>query len=159
MNMITDPALAAFESLMRLREGCETTVYLDTLDHATVGIGHLVIPADNLKVGDTIPQTRVNALFAVDGAAALQAARAQMAVAGITSEAFVPYLASVCFQLGVRWTKGFPATWKLICEGEYWDAAFYLDESEWEDETPVRVKDFQDALRALPASPEPEVVA
>jgi len=66
---------AAFENLMALREGRETTVYLDSLGKPTVGIGHLVLPEDNLKVGDTITDEQVDALFKKDGAAAMAAAR------------------------------------------------------------------------------------
>ena len=142
---------AAFEKLMALREGCRTTVYLDTLNKPTVGIGHLVLPQDNLKVGDTITDERVAAFFAKDGAAALAAARSQAAQAGISESSFIPYLASVNFQLGVRWTATFPNTWKMIVDGEYENAAQALDGTVWSRQTPVRVKDFQDALRRLPA--------
>jgi GH24 family phage-related lysozyme (muramidase) len=141
---------AAFEKLMALREGVRTTVYLDTLGKPTVGIGHLVLPQDNLKVGDTITNERVDAFFAKDGAAALGAARSQATLAGITDSSFIPYLASVNFQLGVRWTATFPHTWQMIVNGEYEDAAQALDGTVWSRQTPVRVKDFQDALRRLP---------
>jgi lysozyme len=142
---------AAFEKLMALREGCKNTVYKDTLGKLTVGIGHLVLPEDNLKLGDTISDERVDALFAKDGAAALAAARAQAAQAGITDSSFIPYLASVNFQLGVRWTTTFPHTWQMIVNGDYENAAQALDGTTWSRQTPVRVKDFQDALLRLPA--------
>jgi len=140
---------AAFQKLMELREGCRTAVYLDTLNKPTVGIGHLVLPQDNLKVGDTITNERVDAFFAKDGAAALGAARSQATLAGISESSFIPYLASVNFQLGVRWTATFPATWKMIVDGEYENAAQALEGTVWSRQTPVRVKDFQDALRRL----------
>jgi len=44
----------AFEELMALREGRRNDVYLDTLNKPTVGIGHLVVAGDNLKIGDVI---------------------------------------------------------------------------------------------------------
>jgi GH24 family phage-related lysozyme (muramidase) len=140
-----------FEKLMELREGKENTVYRDTLGKPTVGIGHLVVPGDNLKVGDRITDAQVTAFFQKDGAAALAAARSQAAEAGITDPAFIPYLASVNFQLGTRWTATFPNTWKMIVDGKYDDAADALDGTIWAKQTPVRVKDFQDALRKLPA--------
>jgi lysozyme len=144
---------AAFEQLMILREGKRNTVYLDSLGKPTVGIGHLVLPEDNLRVGDQIDDARVDAFFQKDGAAALAAARTEAAQAGITSSAFIPYLASVNFQLGTKWTATFPNTWKMIVNGQYTAAANALNGTEWADQTPVRVKDFQDALRALPAKP------
>jgi hypothetical protein len=56
----------------------------------------------------------------------------------------------VNFQLGTKWTATFPNTWKMIVNGQYDAAASALDNTEWADQTPVRVQDFQKALRALP---------
>jgi GH24 family phage-related lysozyme (muramidase) len=140
----------AFEKLMALREGRETTVYADSLGKPTVGIGHLVRPEDNLEIGDTITDEQVDAFFKKDGAAALAAARSQANQAGITDSPFIPYLASVNFQLGTKWTATFPHTWKMIVDGEYENAAQALNGTIWQKQTPVRVKDFQDALRRLP---------
>jgi lysozyme len=81
----------------------------------------------------------------------MSAARAQAEEAGITDSAFIPYLASVNFQLGTKWTAKFPRTWKMIVDGAYADAANALDGTIWAKQTPVRVKDFQDALRKLAA--------
>jgi lysozyme len=154
---VQDQVDTAFRDLMMLREGCRTTVYADSRGLPTVGIGHLVIPADNLRLGDVISMERVNALFAVDGAGALTAARKQCGQAGITSTDFMPYLASVNFQLGTGWTTKFPNTWQMIVDGRYDDAANALNGTVWQRQTPVRVQDFQTALRALP--PKPVVAA
>ena len=139
----------AFEKLMGLREGRRNDVYLDTRKKLTVGIGHLVLPEDNLKLGDKIGDERVDALFEKDGAAAMTAARSEAAVAGITDTEFIPYLASVNFQLGIKWTASFPHTWQMIINGDYENAANALEGTQWARQTPVRVKDFQDALRRL----------
>ena len=80
----------------------------------------------------------------------MSAARSQAAEAGITDTAFLPYLASVNFQLGTAWTGTFPNTWRMIVDGRYEDAAKALDGTKWAQQTPVRVKDFQGALRKLP---------
>ena len=152
---ISPATQSAFTALMRLREGCETTVYLDSLGNPTVGIGHLVVDADNLSVGDTIDDARVDALFTIDGAAALNRVVELAAEAGIADEAFLPYLASVCFQLGSNWTAKFPNTWAAICEGRYPTAAAMVAASKWAEETPVRAQDFQTALRALPPKGTP----
>jgi GH24 family phage-related lysozyme (muramidase) len=141
---------AAFEKLMALREGRKLTVYRDSLGKPTVGIGHLVLAEDQLKLGDTITDEQVDALFEKDGAAAIAAARSQAVTAGITDSALIPYLASVNFQLGTNWTATFPHTWKMIVDGDYENAARALDGTSWAKQTPVRVKDFQDALRRLP---------
>jgi GH24 family phage-related lysozyme (muramidase) len=142
---------ANFEALMVLREGRRDVVYRDSRGLPTVGIGHLVVPADHLAVGDKITGDRINALFRQDSAAAMTAARVQAVQAGIADPVFIPYLASVNFQLGANWTAKFPNTWKLIEIGQYEAAAQALAGTPWCRETPVRVADFQKALRALPS--------
>lgn len=135
---------------MRLREGVKDVVYRDSLGKPTVGIGHLVLPSDKLKVGDRISDARISAFFALDSGEALDAAHDQADEAGITSDAFLPYLASVNYQLGTGWRGKFPTTWRLIVAGSYAKAADGLDATLWAKQTPVRVRDFQGALRALP---------
>jgi GH24 family phage-related lysozyme (muramidase) len=134
-----------------LREGYQDDVYLDSRLKPTVGIGHLVLPEDNLRVGQWITDAQVSAFFEHDGASAMRAAVQQMDDAGLTSQAFLPYLASVCFQLGNAWTTKFPNTWKMICAGQYGAAAAALHGTAWNSQTPVRVADFQGALNRLPA--------
>jgi GH24 family phage-related lysozyme (muramidase) len=143
---------AGFEALMVLREGRRNGVYLDSRGKLSVGIGHLIVPTDNLALGDVIGDDRVDTLFRVDGSAAWTSAVSEAALANITSLAFLPFLASVNFQLGVRWTASWPHTWRMICNGDYNEAANALDGTPWQKETPVRVQDFQEALRALVAS-------
>jgi GH24 family phage-related lysozyme (muramidase) len=142
-----------FENLMVLREGRRKDVYLDTRKRPTVGIGHLVVPGDHLAVGNVISDDQVSAFFRKDSAAAMQAARLQAAQAGIKDTAFLPYLASVNFQLGPDWTNDFTKTWRFILDGRYEDAAREAADSDWARQTPVRLKDFQDALRRLPPKP------
>jgi lysozyme len=151
MALGQDQEEAAFEKLMAEREGRRNDVYLDTLKKPTVGIGHLVVAGDNLNVGDRITDEQISIFFQKDGAAALNAARLQAVQAGITDPDFIPYLGSVNFQLGTHWTNTFPNTWKMIVDGRYEDAAKALDGTRWARQTPVRVKDLQDALRRLPA--------
>jgi GH24 family phage-related lysozyme (muramidase) len=55
--------VANFEQIVRRREGVRLVVYLDSLRKPTVGIGHLVIPADKLNVGDKITSQQVSAFF------------------------------------------------------------------------------------------------
>jgi GH24 family phage-related lysozyme (muramidase) len=145
--------MPSLESLLRQREGCRNDVYLDSRKKPTVGIGHLVTSADKLKVGDKIDNARVSAFFQKDSAIALSAARSQASKAGITDSNFIIYLASVNFQLGPAWYKKFAKTWDLIMKKHYKDAALEAQKSAWYSQTPVRVKDFQLALRKLPEKP------
>ena len=44
----------AMKEALAEEEGVRLTVYRDVAGYPTVGVGHLVLPEDNLKVGDTI---------------------------------------------------------------------------------------------------------
>lgn len=139
-----------YEALMALREGVKYRVYYDSRGKPTGGEGHLVLPSDGLKVGDVIPDATVRRWFTHDGASAMDTAITLAKQAGIPSQAFLPYLASACYQLGNAWTKEFPNTWRMIVAGNYKTAAAALYGTPWQKETPVRVTDFQTALQALP---------
>jgi GH24 family phage-related lysozyme (muramidase) len=144
-----DPVQEGLETVLKLREGVRYVVYRDSRGLPTGGIGHLIQPSDNLDVGDDIPPALVDQWFAEDTAKAIKAAIEQAAQVGIPSVPFIVALASVNFQLGTAWTAKFPRTWKLICNHQWDDAIQALDESAWNEQTPVRVLDFQRALRAL----------
>jgi lysozyme len=146
--------MPSLESLLRRREGVRNDVYLDSLKRPTVGIGHLVTAADKLKVGDTIDDARVSAFFKHDSAGALSAAKKQASKAGIKDTNFITYLASVNFQLGPNWYKVHKKTWALILAGNYSGAAAEVKKSRWASQTPVRVKDFSEALLKLTDKPQ-----
>ena len=141
--------MASLEQLLKEREGVEKKVYKDSLGKLTVGIGHLVEPGDNLKLGDEITDAQISEFFKKDSGAAVSAAKSQASQAKISDSTFLVYLASVNFQLGTGWNKVHKKTWALIMEGKYEEAADEAGKSTWAKQTPVRVKDFQGALRAL----------
>lgn len=139
-----------FETLITLREGNRKVVYLDSRGKPTGGRGHLILPSDNMKVGQVIPDAVNEAWFKHDTAGALEAATEEMKQAGIIEPTFLPYLGSVNFQLGLKWTASWPHTWAMIVAGNYEQAADSLEGTPWQKQTPVRVQDFQDALVNLP---------
>lgn len=139
-----------YKALLTLREGRRNVVYRDSRGFPTVGIGHLVVAKDGLHLGDKITDAQIDAFFMQDSADAMNHAMAQARQAGITAQWFMPYLASVCFQLGDNWTAKWPHTWGMICAGRYTEAADSLDGTPWSHQTPNRVADFQDALYNLP---------
>lgn len=141
----------AYRRLIELREGVVLHVYRDSLGLPTAGVGHLITDDDGpLTVGQHISVEQSIAWFERDGAAAMRKAVELAGLAHIKSQAFLPYLASVCFQLGLDWTHKFPQTWHLILNGQYERAVVALNATAWRHQTPVRVADFQRALRALP---------
>lgn len=148
----TDPPFEPLEykALLALREGRRNVVYPDSKGLPTAGIGHLITKADNLHLDDHVSDAQIDAWFARDSLASMNAAKAQAKEAGITEEWFLAYLASVCYQLGNVWTVKWPHTWKMICDGSYEQAADSLMGTPWDKQTPERVVDFSDALYNLP---------
>ena len=57
-------------------EGTVLHVYLDSVNKPTVGVGHLIVPADNLKLGDTITQQQADDFLRSDVASAERAVNA-----------------------------------------------------------------------------------
>ncbi len=131
------------------REGSKNVVYEDSEGHLTVGVGHLVTKADNLKLGDRISDEKVKEFLRKDARKAFTAAQSQAKEADISSPDFIVALGSVNFQLGTGWRSKFKKTWALIKDGKYEEAANRLQNTKWNAQTPVRVKDFQEALRDL----------
>lgn len=137
-----------------LREGFKTKVYRDSLGKLTVGIGHLVLPADNLKFGDEISPDRVFELFDKDSEQAIDAALKQAEEIGCKTTHFIVALISVNFQLGTGWTKEFYSTYPALVDGHHEKAIANLWKSNWNKQTPVRVQDFVNAIRRIPKVPE-----
>ncbi|GAB5349374.1 lysozyme [Alteriqipengyuania sp. 357] len=61
-------------------EGMRLTVYRDVAGYPTVGIGHLVLPEDNLKVGDRISREQAMAFLRAD------LEKAEQAVANVVGD-------------------------------------------------------------------------
>ncbi len=148
--------MATLLALLKDREGYRLDVYLDSVGKPTVGIGHLVVAADKLKVGDKIDDARAMEFFKKDTAWAISAAKSQAAKAGISDGDFIVYLTSVNFQLGADWYKEFKTVWGLIMEGQYSAAAAAVKKTKWNSQTPVRTKDFMGALLKLKDKPAPK---
>ena len=55
-----------FKQALIQEEGVRYTVYRDVAGYPTVGVGHLVEPEDNLRVGDAISEERAMAFLSAD---------------------------------------------------------------------------------------------
>lgn len=135
------------------REGYRNTVYRDSLGKPTVGVGHLVLPEDNLRVGDTISDERVRELLESDAQKAYKAAVEQANELGINDSDFVIALGSVNYQLGTGWRNEFSRTWAHMENGNYDQAIANIENSLWSRQTPVRTADFTNAIRNIENNP------
>jgi GH24 family phage-related lysozyme (muramidase) len=150
---VPEELVQRFKRHMIPKEHDRNVVYLDSKGIPTVGIGHKVVPADKLKLGDRISDARKDAFWRQDSTKALAAALQQAEQAGIDDPEFLVALADVNFQLGSTWNLEHKKTWALIMNGDYQAAAREAQDSEWYRETPARVIAFQRALLALRPKP------
>lgn len=128
------------------REGCCEIVYRDSLGHLTVGVGHLVTPSDSLYLGNKISVNRIQEFLEIDTEEAFMAAKEQAIEIGIETEDFVLALTSVNFQLGIHWNHKFYDSYPLLVTGDWKAAVRKLKNTLWAKQTPVRTKDFTEAI-------------
>lgn len=140
-----------FLSHLLKREGSRNESYADSLGKLTGGVGHLLSADEKKKYpkGTAIPEEVTKTWLKEDSAKAYTSAEEQASELGIQDVEFINALASVNFQLGTKWNTIHKGTWKLIKQGKYTEAAKEAANSRWFKQTPVRVKDFQEALRQL----------
>lgn len=129
-----------------LREGKRNKVYKDSLGYPTVGVGHLVLESDGLKVGDEITDELVEMFLIEDSEKALRKAITQARELGKMSHAFIVALGSVNFQLG-DFKKVFPISYMHLKQKHPRQAVRNIKRSKWARQTPVRVEDFIDAIK------------
>ena len=136
-------------------EGERLTVYLGPNGHPTVGIGHEVVPGDNLEIGDRIQPHHAQALFIKD-----------VKRAGIVAFAFVSnfhelntarqhVIIAMMFQIGESGVAGFHHFHDAV-ELQRWNRAslemLYADISTkrpslWHLQTPLRCEDMAEQMR------------
>ena len=140
------------------REGNEECVYLDTLGKPTCGVGHLLTERERqvYQVGDEVSEEQRTVWLEHDAAIAWEAAAQQMEDLNIEDVEFIIALGSVNFQLGTKWMNKFPSAYKALKDKDYDEAIYQVStgsgkdgQSKWKEQTPVRVKDFTDAIDKL----------
>ena len=127
------------------REGYRDKVYLDSLGKPTVGMG-IYVP--DMQEGDEVDPAWLEQETKKRTMGAWQAAVAQGNDLGVKDQDFLEGLASVNYQLGNDWNKIHKKTWALMQQGKWNEAADEAANSKWNEQTPVRVRDFQQVLRS-----------
>jgi LysM repeat protein len=139
---------------IELREGKledHRKVYVDTRGYLTAGMGHKLTKSELARYdeGDTVPMDVLKTWARADTQKAYDAAVAQAREAGVGNQSLVNALTAVNFQLGTSWYTEHKQTWAYIKAHKWEEAADEAADSKWFKQTPVRVKDFQAALRAM----------
>jgi|TARA_R100000479_G_scaffold41529_2_gene18694 GH24 family phage-related lysozyme (muramidase) len=147
---------------IKLREGYKDVVYLDTLGKPTGGIGHLLSADEKKKypVDSILKESLIKDWYEKDIEKSLEACNEQCKILNIYDKDFKIALTSVNFQLGTKWFRKFPKTWHALCHKDYDLAIAEItykkpgepEYSDWYKQTPVRVKDFVEAIENIKES-------
>ncbi len=158
-SIINDDTYQGFIDHLKLREGVRNDVYTDSEGHLTVGVGHRVKPSNNLRKGDVISGDRLTEFLEQDSIAAYNRAKLQADELGINDKEVIAGLASVNFQLGLDWNKEHKKTWAFMKQGKFKETIPEAADSNWNDQTPIRVKDFQKILARADAITNGTIIA
>ena len=140
--------MKTLQEFLESREGKRYDVYLDSVGKPTVGIGHLVLKEDNLKVGDRVTEEQIASWFDNDIKKALNNALVQCQALNIHDEEIVNIFTSANFQLG-DFKKVFNNTFYLIKNKKYAKAILNIAISKWMQQTPIRAGDMISAITKL----------
>lgn len=88
------------KNFIKQEEGYRLTVYKDSEGYLTVGYGHKVVAADNLKLGDTITSSRADTFFDADLKTNSENAINALSCASKLSQNQFDALASICYNGG-----------------------------------------------------------
>lgn len=129
-------------------EGKRLTVYLDTEEHPTVGIGHKVVPTDQLQRGDTITEERCDKLFQADFKRAQSDATAIAYHAALGRQSPLVYHTLTCmvFQMGYLGVFSFSKMLAAMRRHDYALAANEMLSSRWARQTPARAQRLTDGI-------------
>ena len=140
--------MKTLQEFLESREGKRYDVYLDSVGKPTVGIGHLVLKEDNLKVGDRVTEEQIAIWFDKDIKKALNKAIVQCQELNINDEETVNIFTSANFQLG-DFKSVFSSSFDLIKNKRYSKAILNIATSKWMTQTPIRAGDMISAITKL----------
>jgi len=119
---------------LKIDEGCVNSVYLDHLNLATVGIGHLVTEWDEeygKPVGTQISDDRVNALFKEDIKVTLEECKVLYENFDDLPEEAQLILANMMFNMGRPRLSKFKKMNKAIADEDWIEASLQMEDSKW----------------------------
>ena len=131
---------------LKQREGVVYECYEDSLGKLTAGVGHLLPTDTELSAGSPVSNEEVEHWLREDSQLAWSSAVSQARLLGRYDNTFVIGLASVNFQLGTKWASIHKKTWYYLERGQWIKASAECADSLWNQQTPKRVSDFQEAI-------------
>ena len=114
-------------------EGYMDTVYLDTENLPTVGVGHLIRDTDpeyHLEVGDVVSDERIEELFLRDIDEAIETAKTLTSLKEHPEEV-QSIIVNMAFNLGFFRLRGFKRMLRALELFDYQSAAREMQDSKW----------------------------
>ena len=128
-------------------EGKVNKIYKDHLGNATFGIGHLVLPTDDLEEGVEYPDEKVMEIFEKDFEISKEGANIFIPEENIHPTAF-GIVIEMCFQLGLPRLQKFKRFHYHLNKCEYEESAAEMLDSVWaKKQTPKRAKELAERMR------------
>ena len=121
------------EQLLR-EEGSESCAYQDTRGFWTIGVGRLI----DARKGDGLSQDEIEYLLDNDIKKITEQVHKFLPWVSKLNDARRAVLIGMAFQMGVRGLLGFKRTLGSIEDGQYFEAAVEMLQSEWAKQTPER---------------------
>jgi len=130
-------------------EGKVNKIYKDHLGNATFGIGHLVLPTDDLEEGVEYPDEKVMEIFEKDFEISKEGANLFIPEENIHPTAF-GIVIEMCFQLGLPRLQKFKRFHYHLNKCEYEESAAEMLDSIWaKKQTPNRAKALADKMKSI----------
>jgi lysozyme len=120
-------------------------VYKDSLGKPTGGIGHLILPEDNLKLGDKVSPEIRDAWFLKD----YQKARKHAEKYGYKNEELTNILTNMTFQMGARGVDNFKKMHQALRKGDHNEAVNQMMKSKWAEQTKKRAERLSKRMKDL----------
>lgn len=130
-------------------EGYRSTVYRDSLGYMTVGIGHLVQPADNLHFGDYADNERVMAFFEHDVNHAIEGAKSIFKSFDDMPEDVQQVVVNMVFNLGATGLSVFKKFIAAVKAGNWAQAAEEMKDSIWYTQTGCRSRRLYNRMKGV----------
>jgi lysozyme len=132
---------------VRKHEGYKNTVYLDTRNKRTVGVGHLCVE-DFWEDGKEYEESFLMDILQKDLQGAIDGAEDLCKDLKISDDAKILVIEMI-FQLGKKGVSKFRNMWKALQEDppSYSMAATEMLDSRWANQTPNRAKEMSDHMR------------
>jgi lysozyme len=121
------------EQLLR-EEGSESCAYQDTRGFWTIGVGRLI----DARKGDGLSQDEIEYLLDNDIKKITDKVHNTLPWISKLNDARRAVLIGMAFQMGLRGLLGFKRTLGSIEDGQYFEAAIEMLQSDWAKQTPER---------------------